>query len=55
MRSAEISMLSLKQLGLVKAFSQELFSTSRGPPGFTKHRLPLLHVLTPNWIRAGSK
>lgn len=32
-------MLSLKLLGLVKDFSQEMFSTSSCPPGFLKHPL----------------
>ena len=44
-------MLSLKLFGLVKVFSQELFGTS-GCPGFLKHHLPSLNLLTQNWKNA---
>lgn len=48
-------MLFLKLLGLVKAFSQELFSTSSCPSGFLKHHLLSFNLLTQNWKNVGCK
>ena len=48
-------MLSLKLLGLVKAFSQEVFGTSSCPPSFLKHHLLSLNLLTQNWKNAECK
>lgn len=41
-------MLPLKLEGLVKAFSQEILGTSSCPPGFLKHHLLSLNLLTQN-------
>lgn len=39
-------MLSLKLLGLVRDFSQEMFSTSNCLSGFLKHHLPSFSFLS---------